>query len=277
MSDPYKILGVEPGTPPEQLKAAYRKLAMQYHPDRNPGDKAAEERFKEIGDAYDRLTNPKRQNEQAQQPRYSQDGPFEFHFRAGPGGFSFEDIFSAMSEQRRRKNPDLHAQCVISLEQAQKGCEVMMEIRSRAGANPTREAVVSVPAGVENGMRLKLTGQGDRPYPDLPPGDLLVTVMVADHPMFHRVGPNLLVERTIDAFTAMLGGFLEVPLLGGGAVNVTVPAGVQPGQRLRVTGHGMPQVGSPQIRGDLIVALSVEIPTLNEAQRKLVEEARSAN
>ncbi|RYF00835.1 MAG: hypothetical protein EOO77_33555, partial [Oxalobacteraceae bacterium] len=135
-----------------------------------------------------------------------------------------------------------------------------------------RHAAVTVPAGVDNGSRLRVTGEGERVYADIPPGDLYVTVHVEPHPFYERVAQNLLTKVSITVFTAMLGGQVDVQLLGGGSVKVTVPQGVQPGQRLRITGHGMPILNQPGKRGDLIVALDLTTPDLSAEQRALIQK-----
>lgn len=271
MTDPFAILGIARTATPEEIKAAYRKLAIQFHPDKNPGDKAAEERFKEINAAYDVLKDPQRRAE-AERPRRTP-GDFEFSFRTGDAPFGFEDFFSQTfgGARRMRKNNDVQITCVITLEQALKGAEASMEVRTRTGL---RHAAVTIPAGVEHGSRLRVTGEGERVYNDLPPGDLYVVVAIQPHERFERVAQNLLTRAGVNVFTALLGGQIEVGLLGGGTVKVTVPAGVQPGQRLRVTGHGMPLVHQA-VRGDLIVALDVEIPELSDEQRALISSAAS--
>lgn len=278
MHNPFAVLGVGRDATQDEIKSAFRKLAKQYHPDKNPGDAAAEAKFKEINEAYQILSNPSRADQRtpeddafAQAFRDARGG-FQFHFDAGGPGFSFEDIFAQMHAQRQRRNSDVASQCAISLEQAQKGCEISLEIRTSRGV---RHAAITVPPGIETGQRLKLSGQGEREFADQPPGDLYVTVMVRPHPLFERFDRNLLTNVSITAFEAMLGVTKEVALLDGGVIAVEIPAGVQPGTKLRITGHGMPLVQRPTERGDLIVALAVVIPELSEEQIKLVAEAAS--
>jgi DnaJ-class molecular chaperone len=273
MTDPFAVLGVERTATPEQIKTAYRKLAMTWHPDRNPGDKAAEAKFKEINAAYEKLKNPDRRPN-AQSSDRANAGGFEFHF-GGDMPFGFEQFFRQGDDfpfgaRGRPRNHDVSIHCTISLEQAMTGVEsATMEIETRAGR---RTVIVAIPAGADNGMRLRVTGEGERQFTDLPPGDLYVHIAVAQHARFERYAQNLAVRLTVDGFTAMLGGSVEVDLLGGGSVMLEVPTGVQPGQRLRITGHGMPIYGSDQ-RGDLLAIVEVRTPTLTEAQRVLIETA----
>jgi DnaJ-class molecular chaperone len=270
MTDSFAVLGVERTATPEQIKAAYRKLAMTYHPDRNPGDKAAEAKFKEINAAYEDLKNPGRRSNAQSRDRAGASG-FEFHF-GGDMPFGFEEFFRGGGFQQQRRNQDVSIHCTISLEQALTGVEsAAMEIETRAGR---RTVIVTIPAGADNGMRLRVTGEGDRQFSDLPPGDLYVHIAVAQHARFERYAQNLAVRLSVDGFMAMLGGSIEVDLLGGGTVMLDVPAGVQPGQRLRITGHGMPVYGADR-RGDLLAIVDVRTPTLTEAQRVLVETAAS--
>lgn len=269
MNDPFVTLGVSRDATPEQIKAAFRKLAVQWHPDKNPGDKVAEARFKEINAAHQILSDPQKRAE-AMSPRPQAGGDFEFDLRAHQGPFGFDDIFNAFHSQRQqRRNSDISVSAVITLEQALNGAEATMEIRTRQGA---RHAAITIPPGVDSGQRLRVTGQGDQTHRDLPSGDLYVTIMVQPHDHFDRVGQNLLTRAHVTAFTAMLGGDIEVNLLGGGAVAVTIPKGTQPGQKLRVSGHGMPVVGQG-VRGDLIVVVEVTIPVLSPEQSFLIEQA----
>lgn len=266
MTDSFAVLGVERTATPEQIKDAYRKLAMQWHPDRNPGDKAAEAKFIEIKAAYEDLKNPGRRTQSRERANA---GGFEFHF-GGDMPFGFEEFFRAGGFQQQRRNQDVSVHCTISLEQAMTGVEsASMEIETRAGR---RTVIVAIPAGADNGMRLRVTGEGERQFTDLPPGDLYVHIAVAQHERFERYAQNLAVRLSVDGFMAMLGGSIEVDLLGGGTVMVEVPVGVQSGQRLRITGRGMPVYGADR-RGDLLAIVEVRTPTLTEAQRVLVETA----
>lgn len=271
MTDPFAILGVPRGATQDEIKAAFRKLAIKYHPDKNPGDTAAEERFKEINSAYQTLSNPQRQ-QQEPPPGYGR-GPNHFEFNFGPGGFTFEDIFGSFhAAQRPRRNADINAQVSIGLEQAMAGCEAKIEVPTRNGI---RHAAITIPAGVDTGTRLKLSGHGDTAVPGVPPGDLLVTIIVGRHPLFERMNEHLLAKQTITVFQAMLGAQIEVPLLGGGTQRINIPAGIQPGQSVCVSGYGMPLLQRADVRGDLIVKIEVVIPPLNDQQQDLIRQASS--
>lgn len=265
MTDPFSILGVTRDATDDQIKSSYRKLAMQYHPDRNPGDKAAEERFKEISAAYETLKDPiKRQFAQGQaQHGQRQRAPGGFEFSFDGHNFQFEDIFSAFGHGRPHRNNDLQTSYAITLEQAFHGAEIDLELRTRVGV---RYARVTVPAGIDSGVRLRVQGEGERVYGNLPPGDLYVIIEVRPHQSYRRIQQNLTTHATIDAFDAMTGTTIDVMSLDGKTITVTVPAGVQVGQRLRVPGFGMPVLGT-DVRGDLLVVVEVRIPAnLSEDQ-----------
>lgn len=281
MIDPFKVLGVPRDATDDVIKTAYRKLALQFHPDRNQGDKAAEEKFKEINAAYEMLKDPQRRAQAAHQNAGGPRGArFDFEFGdpfAGPGGgfnthhFDLNDIMNAFNARRVHKNNDVLVATAITLEESLSGKEVELDIRTQTAQ---RTIKVTIPPGVDHGSRLRIQGAGEHLYQNLPPGDLYVEIHLRPHDRFQRVAQNLLQEREIDAFQAMLGMVLEVQTLDGSTVQVNVPAGVQPGQRLRVAGHGMPVMGSTDLRGDLILALKVVIPrNLTSDQTTLIAKA----
>ena len=271
MRDPYLVLGIPRDSTEDDVKQAFRKLAMQYHPDRNPNNPEAEAKFKELVAAYDEIKNPK-----PQQPHFQDhDGPFGFEFRTGPGGFNFEDFFNVFhghrqQGQRQPKNPDVSVQYTISLLDAFHGKEVELSIRTPSG---TKTISLSIPAGIETGMRLRVAGAGERMYTNLPPGDIFVTIFVQPDATFERLAQNLLYTTEIDAFDAMLGVDLSIVTIDGSTVSVTIPPTTQHGTRLRVAGHGMPVTGSPH-RGDLIVIVAVRVPQVTKEQEDLLRQAK---
>ena len=291
--DYYTTLGVSRSASTEEIRKAYRKLAMQYHPDRNPDDKQAEERFKEINEAYQVLNDPqKRAHYDRVGSAYSNwqqrggQGGFDWNRWAGgaPGGTRVEygdlnDLFSGegglFSEffrtifgggmgtagaQTSRAAPAYQQQVEISLENAFNGTTIELQTNGK-------RKQVKIPPGVRTGSKVRVAGSG-------PNGtDLYLIVQVKDHEKFERKGNNLHTSAKVSVFTAILGGEAEVETMTG-KVKLTIPAGTQPEQVFRVAGRGMPQLKSPQSRGDLFVRLKVEIPRyLSSKQRELLEEA----
>lgn len=268
--DPFAVLGVPRDAPIEDIRLAYRKLAMEHHPDRNGGSKEAEAKFKEINAAFEILKDPAKRAEAQRGPGPSSaaHNNFGFGFGGGSGAphfdFSFDDIFSAMHAKAQRRNPDINGSIRITLLEAFYGVERDFSLQTRHGERKVR---VSIPAGVDEGMRLKVAAHGEQFFYDMPPGDLLLQIRVVPDGRFTRVAQNLVSSVTIDAFDALLGTEIEIETLDMKRIVVQVPAGVQNDQRLRVTGHGMPVVNSTE-RGDLIVSLKVVTPAgLHEAER----------
>lgn len=288
--DYYKILGVSRDASADDIRKAYRKLAMQYHPDRNPGDKQAEERFKEINEAYQVLNDPqKRAHYDRLGSAYSSwqqrgaSGGFDWGQWAGsPGGvrveygdlndmFGGEGLFSeffrtifggGMGGARggARGGQAYQQEIEINLEDAYSGTNVQLQTEGK-------RKQIKIPPGVRTGSKVRVAGAG--------PGgaDLYLIVQVRGHERFERKGDDLHTSVTASAFTAMLGGEVEVRTLSG-KVKLTIPAGTQPEQVFRLAGRGMPRLRNPEAKGDLFVKLRVEIPRhLSSKQRELVEEA----
>jgi len=343
--DYYELLGVNRGANADELKKAYRKLAMQYHPDRNPGDKAAEQKFKEINEAYDVL---KDEQKRAAYDRFGH-AAFEQGGGRGPGagdfGFAggFADIFDEMFGEfmggRRggggaQRGADLRYNLEISLEDAFGGkqasirvptaatCESCAGTGAEAGSKPTtcktchghgkvratqgfftiertcptchgqgqtierpcracggqgrvrreRSLNVNIPAGVEDGTRIRLAGEGEAGMRGAPPGDLYIFLSLSPHRFFQRDGANLHCRVPIPMTTAALGGTIEVPTIDGGRARVNVPAGAQTGHQFRLKHKGMSVLRS-QNRGDLFIEAVVETPVnLNKKQQELLRE-----
>ncbi|OVE75549.1 hypothetical protein BVX98_07485 [bacterium F11] len=284
--DYYELLGVSKNASADEIKAAYRKLALKYHPDRNSGNKAAEEKFKEISEAYDVLSDSKKRN------AYDQYGQADFgNGNQGHGssygfdGFSgFSDIFSEFYEGARRrshhsfhtsfKGSDLHTRLSITLEQAFRGAETEFQLRRPMGQLETQESVrVRIPAGVRNGTELRVSGKGDTGMRGGSSGDLYVEIRIEKDPRFERNGDDLIAEKKISLPTAVLGGETTVQTFDK-SVRIRIPAGTQPGSTMRLRGEGMPHLNGYG-KGDLLVQIKVHIPTrLTKDQRKLVERLR---
>lgn len=295
-TDYYKSLGVEKTATADDIKKAFRKLAVKYHPDRNQGDSAAEEKFKEINEAYAVLSDPEKRKQYDTfgssdfHRQYSQEDIFKgFDFSGtfrdmgmGDGG---DDIFSRLfgGAFRRssggggfRRGPqrgaDLTLELDVGFREAALGGEKLVAFRR----NGVREELkVRIPAGVDNGSRVRIAGKGSDGESGGPSGDLFLIVRVAHDPVFSRDGGDLFVERTIRFSEACLGVSLEVPTLEE-TRRIKVPPGIQPGTKLRLKGCGIKTPGS-NAKGDLYVKINVHVPEgLNSSQKKLVEEMARA-
>lgn len=308
--DYYDILGVPRSATAEDIKRAYRKLAVKYHPDKNPGDKAAEERFKQINEAYAVLSDPEKRKQydtfgaEGFHQRFTQEDIFrgfdvgdlfrEFGFgtedifgrifgtyfggksqRSGGRftGFdfgSFRDLGQTHGHQALR-GQDVEMVLQVTLEEVAMGAE--RRISYRLG-DRTETLSVKIPKGIESGKRLRLAGKGEAgPYGG-PPGDLYLRVEVLEHPVFRREGRDLTVDREISFAEAALGTEIMVPTVDGRTLNVKVPAGTQPGSKIRVKGHGLPGLHG-QGPGDLYVRVNVRVPRrLNRTQKELIQQLR---
>ncbi len=286
--DYYQILGLKKGASAEEVKKAYRKLAVKYHPDKNPGDKSAEEKFKEINEAYAVLSDPQKKSQ------YDQFGSTDFHRRFSQEdifrgfdvgdifkdlGFGTEDIFSRIFggghfqqapryRNRKRRGEDFSTDLQISFRESAQGVEKRVAFMR----NGVREELsVKVPAGISNGAKLRVAGKGGKGTEGGPAGDLYLTVRVGSDPVFSRENDDIIVEKSIRFSEAALGTSLEVPTLEGNR-RIKIPAGIQPGTRIRLKGFGFPQVGGKG-RGDLFVKVGVAVPeNLTETQKNLVHE-----
>jgi molecular chaperone DnaJ len=340
--DYYKTLGVARNCSPEDLKKAYRKLAMQWHPDRNPGDRDAEHKFKEIGEAYGILSDDQRRT------AYDQFGHAAFE-QGGGGGFEFgagfADIFDEMfgeilggaqrrGAQSQQRGADLRYDLDISLKEAFEGvernitiinsvncvdckgqgaapgtaptdctmCKGNGRVRAQQGfftiertcptchgagrviKNPCKKCVgsgrvrqertlaVSIPAGIENGTRIRLSGEGEAGMRGGPGGDLYVILEVQPHPFFQRDGTNLYCRVPVPMTTAALGGTVSVPTIDGDMTEMKIEAATQSGARVRLQHKGMSILRSTS-RGDMYVELAVETPVhLTKRQKELLKE-----
>jgi len=295
--DYYQILGVARNASASEIKGAYRKLAMQYHPDRNPGDKQAEERFKEMNEAYKVLSDTQKRARYDQlgvsYSEWQQQGtPGNFNWgqwTRQPGGYQevnlndlfgdatftdfFRSIFGGMSDGQavrgrgRGRAPAMQEKqpVTISLKEAYTGT-------TRKLQDGKRRMEVKLPAGASSGTKIRVAGGGPA-GPDGNPSDLYLVLDVAEDPAYEREGNDLHTQVTIDVFKAILGGEVEVPTLAGKLV-MTIPPGTQPEQVFRLAGRGMPQLKSPGVKGDLYVLVKVQIPKgLNTRQKSLLEQA----
>ena len=283
MRDYYEILGVDRGATPEEIKKAYRKLAVRYHPDKNPGDKAAEEQFKEASNAYSVLSDPEKRRVYDIRGHAGVHGMgFEGYrtmddvftdlnlddiFGRGFGGFGrFDDAFGDVFGQRRARGPargrDIRMNLNIAFADAVLGGKKEVNVQGK-------RINLTVPPGIQDGQTLRISGQGEGLNTGSS-GDLLVTVSVQSHPTLTREGADLLTDVKISMTTAALGGSVRVQTLTD-EVDLRIPAGAQPGQQLRLRGHGAPNASGR--KGDLRVRLVIEIPkSLSRKQRNLLKE-----
>lgn len=343
--DYYEVLGLDRGADQDALKKAYRRLAMKYHPDRNPDDQEAEGRFKEAKEAYDVLSDARKR------AAYDQFGHAGVETQGGAGGFGagggFRDIFDEVfgdifggrggGGERAFRGADLRYQLELSLEQAVFGTEASIDVSSLAecgtcagsgakpGSAPTvcetcdgagqvrmqqgffsiqqtcprcrgsgkvisdpcrdcggqgrrqqqKTLSVKVPAGVDTGDRIRLSGEGEAGQRGGPPGDLYVEIHVREHPIFARDGVNLFCEVPIGFTTAALGGDLEVPTLNG-RVTLKIPPETQTGKLFRLRSKGVKSVRGGAT-GDLLCRVVTETPVkLNSKQKALLREFEEA-
>jgi len=295
--DFYKILGIEKNASSDEIKKAYRKLALQYHPDKNKGDKAAEEKFKAVNEANSVLIDPEKRKlydqygenwEQVQQgggrpggasgrPRPGrQQPPFSFDASDFENDDRFEDLFSQFfggaqgargRAPRARNGADMEAEVQISLEDACEGMSRMLSLGS--GSEQYR---LTLKKGVREGQQFRLRGKGQAGINGGKTGDLMLNVRIAPHPRYTRTGNDLHCKQTVGLITAVLGGKARVPTLHGEKM-MTLAPGTQNGAILRMRGLGMPVYDVLDKYGDLYVEILVEIPReLSGAERALYEQ-----
>lgn len=300
--DFYSVLGVSRSASAEEIKKAYRKLAMKYHPDKNPGDKKAEDQFKEATEAYETLSDTKKR-EMYDHFGFAGAGAGAGGFGGaggqgfgGFGGFNqggfggagnndnFQDIFGdifgdvfggnqgGFRQTRKARGADLRYTLNISFEESALGTEKTISfIRQKNGKEDTARLAVKVPAGVKQGQRLKLNGEGDGGPNGGTSGDLYVIINVQDHLLFKREEDDVIVDIPVSYVDAILGSEIEVPTLTG-RVALKVPAGSHSGQVFRVKGKGFPKGGGFG-SGDMLVRIQVDTPNnLTARQRELVQE-----
>lgn len=301
--DYYEVLGVSKDADAKEIKKAYRKLAMKYHPDKNPGDKAAEEKFKEINEAYEVLSDEEKRSTYDRFGHDGLNGQAGFGGGQGFGGFGgsggfggFEDIFgdifgsgfggfggSGGSSRRRgpRRGADIRQSVTIKFEEAAFGKKIKVKInRSEecdechgSGAKPgtTKTIEVDIPAGIDDGQMIKLSGQGEVGEKGGPRGDLYIVVNVQKHEIFTREGYDVYIEMPIRFTQAALGDKLEVPTLDG-KVSYNLPEGTQTGTVFRLREKGIPKLRSNS-RGDQYVKVIIDTPKkLNDEQKELLRK-----
>jgi DnaJ-class molecular chaperone len=277
--DYYALLGVEKNASPEEIKAAYRKLAMQHHPDRG-GDQI---KFMHIREAYDTLSNPETRS------NYDYKGPKGDQFRTGFQGFDFrwsgegsafdemEDIFRNMGfgnkNRAPRQNHPTNIAFDILLEDVMTGKSVGIEFQMSNGQ--TRLVTIDVPAGIESGQQIRYAGMGENLHPGFKPADLIVTIRVRNHPEYERHGDNILCEKKIDVFDLLLGCKTDIKTLTGKNLVINIPAGTQSDTVLSCKSEGLPNMKTKR-KGDLLIRIKALIPkSLTEEQLKKIKEIKN--
>ena len=302
--DYYKILGVSKSAKQDEIKKAYRKLAIKYHPDKTQGDKAKEEKFKEISEAYEVLGDPEKRKKYdqlgANWKQYQnfgggagQQGGFDwsqftggqqggsyggFSFDGDPGGFSdfFQHIFGggfggSRTGSRRApgyKGRDIVSEMNITFDEAYHGSTRIINLDGK-------KFRIKIKPGVKNGQKIRLAGKGTPGVNGGPAGDLYITIKVVPSTKYRREGNDLFADLNIDIPTAVLGGKATVETPDGKTVSLTIPAGTSCGKKLRLRGKGMPYYEHPTKHGDLYVETKILVPTkLGKEQKSLFEKLK---
>jgi len=304
--DYYKVLGISKSASPEEIKKAYRKLALKYHPDQNQGNKSAEDKFKEISEAYAVLSDPEKRKQYDMfgangfQKKYSQDDIFrdfdfgsifkEFGFSAGTRGPNvFSQIFGGTGQTHFRgrgspydssfgghggrqpgmKGQDLIYELSVTLEDV---FTTSNKVISFQMGGQQEKVSVKVPAGISSGKKLRVPAKGQPGQFGGPKGDLYIKIRILDHPMFRREGDDLYLSQEIKFSEAVLGAEIEVPTIDKKTLRLKIPPGTQNNAKFRLKGYGMPHIkGNGQ--GDEYVQVTITVPKkLDKKQKALIKE-----
>jgi curved DNA-binding protein len=299
--DYYKTLSVEKSASEEDIKKAYRKLAMKYHPDRNPGNKQAEEKFKKLSEAYAVLSDVEKRKQydsygsDAFRQRYSQEDIFKdfdfsdilkefgfdpggkgrsrtFTFGRGGGGDPFADLFGGAQGYGRQmpaKGQDYEYNLSITLEESVFGAEKKLTLQKE---DHVEEINIKIPPGISSGKKLRLAGKGSPGHNRAQPGDLFLNINILPHPLFARDGADIYVEKTVQYSQAALGATIDIPTLDGTTKRIKIPAGTQNHTKIRMKGYGVP-IMKDGGKGDQFVKISVSVPKkLTDRQLQLVKK-----
>jgi DnaJ-class molecular chaperone len=273
--DYYSILGVPKGSSDQDIKKAYRKLAMQHHPDRG-GD---QNKFQQIQEAYDTLSDPaKRSQYDNPQPQ----GNFSFHF--GQSGNPFEEIFQSFgfghehdpfAHMRQRKNKDLRIQLDLDLHDTLQEQIKTVSVQTTTGERQTVQ--VNIPKGIRSGHQMRFPGLGDNMFGSIPRGDLYVLFNVRPDPQFEIEGDDLVYKVHINVLDAMIGSTIDVPTLDSKVFRLTIPAGTLHGARLRLPNQGLYTINTER-RGNLLVQVNLVVPVFRSDEAKtLIQQLKHSN
>ncbi len=280
--DYYSTLGLQRGASDDEIKKAYRKMAMKHHPDRG-GD---QNKFKEISTAYEALSDPDKKriidmggdpNAQPGMGGFHQGGgPFEFHFNSG----NFDDIFGhfgfgGMGRQPLRRNKSFNINVEIDLEDVLSGKDFTAEVS--VPGSKSKVITIQIPPGIESGQQIRYEGMGDNSISGIKAGDLLVNVYVRQHRTYKREGNSLVIEKEISAWDAMVGTSLDITTLDNKLLSITVPPGTQPETVLSCRGEGLPHMRT-RVRGNLLIKIRVSIPrNLTPEQVETIKTLKQGN
>jgi curved DNA-binding protein len=266
MSDYYQTLGVNRNATPDEIKKAFRSLASKHHPDKGGDTK----KFQDIQEAYATLSDPEKRSQ------YDNPQP-QFNGMGGGMPPGFEDMVSQMFggnnpffgagfAQQRQRNRTLNINTTISLEDALRGKDLLATLQLPSGRDQVLE--IKIPAGVPEGITLRLSGMGDDSFQHLPRGDIHLTVNIEKHPRFERRGDDLFTTVDISCIDAMLGTVLEINTIDNRTLQLTVAPGTQPGQVLAAAGYGMPKFNDNRFTGRLLISINITVPrNITEQQR----------
>jgi curved DNA-binding protein len=303
--DYYKTLGVEKNASEEDIKKAYRKLAMKFHPDRNPGNKQAEDKFKKLSEAYAVLSDQEKRKQydsfgsDAFRQRYSQEDIFrnfdindilkEFGFGGGgrgsrtfgggrsrtftfgQGGDPFADLFRGTQDYAHmpQKGQDYEYNISITLEESVFGAEKKLTLQKE---DRVEEINIKIPPGISSGKKLRLAGKGSPGHDSGLPGDLYLNISILPHPIFARDGIDIYVEKSVSFSQATLGATIEIPTIEGATKRIKIPAGTQNNTKIRMKGYGVPNLKEGG-KGDQYVKISLNVPKrLTDKQSQLVRK-----
>jgi len=301
--DYYKLLGVQKNASNEDIKKAYRKLAMKYHPDHTKGDKAAEEKFKKISEAYAVLSDKEKRKEydtfgaEGFRQRFSQEDIFR--------GFDFSDIFSDLGfggnlfsgrgrgrgggmrfnfgggspfgsqthQQASMKGSDLVYELPLTLKEIATGTQKTISLQHQSGSE---KITVKIPKGMITGKKLRLSGKGSPSPVGGSPGDLFIQAKVLNDPVYRAENYDLYMNHELKLSEAVLGTSISVPTLAGKKLSLKIPPATKPGTKMRMSGHGLPHMKDHK-KGDLYVKIQINLPKqLSDEQRKLIEKLAEA-